>query len=97
MPSTTSTLTIRVATTDDVPALYRLALLDSSRVPSGMVLLGEVDGDLWAALSVDDGHAVADPFRPSADIVRALRIRVRELHSSRAAARRPSRLVPAAA
>ena len=43
--------------------------LDSSQVPRGDVLLAEVGEELWAALSLDDGHAIADPLRPSADAV----------------------------
>jgi hypothetical protein len=43
------------------------------------VLLAEVDGELWAALGVDDGHAIADPFRPSRDALALLRARAQHL------------------
>jgi len=73
-------LTIRTATTADKFAVRRLAVLDSSDPPTGDVLLAEMDGELWAALSVDTGAAVADPFRPSRDLVELLRFRAsREL------------------
>jgi hypothetical protein len=69
-------LTIRPATTADKFAVRRLAVLDSASPPTGELLLAEMDGELWAALSVDTGEAVADPFRPSGDLVELLRFRV---------------------
>ena len=64
-----SPLTIRRAGPADAEALRILAATDSSVAPAGDVLLAEVDGRLWAALSLDDGHAVADPFRPTGELV----------------------------
>src|SRR4051812_27691864 len=74
---TPTSLTIRHAAPADDVALARLAELDSSRVPHGDVLVAEVGGEPWAALSLDDMHAVADPFRPSADLVFLLLDRAR--------------------
>ena len=68
-------LTIRPATTADQFAIRRLAVLDSASPPTGEVLLAEMDGELWAALGVETGAAIADPFRPSADVVELLRFR----------------------
>jgi hypothetical protein len=68
-------LTIRRAAAADEQAIRRLSALDSAFPPTGEVLLAEVHHELWAALSVDTGHAVADPFRPSADLVELLRLR----------------------
>lgn len=68
-------LSIRVATPADAIAIARLAALDSSVAPRGTVLLAEIEGEPWAALGVDDGHAVADPFRPSGDVLALLRAR----------------------
>jgi hypothetical protein len=75
--TTASPLTIRHATASDVPALERLAVLDSRRMPSGELLVAEVDGRLVAALSIDTGAAIADPFERTAEIVELLRARVR--------------------
>ena len=72
-------LTIRVAVPEDADALVRLAALDSNRPPRGLVLIAEVEGEPWAALSLDDGHAVADPFRLSGDLVWMLAQRARGL------------------
>ncbi len=74
-----STIAIRNATTGDGPALSRLAALDSAPVPSGEVVLAEVDGELRAAVSVATGRVVADPFAPTAELADLLR-----LHAARA-------------
>ncbi|MEA2297880.1 MAG: hypothetical protein QOF77_816 [Solirubrobacteraceae bacterium] len=70
-------VTIRRAYPDDGVALARLADLDDGLVPRGSVLVAEVGGELWAAASLDGRGAVADPFRPSAGLLRALRSRAR--------------------
>lgn len=90
-------LTIRYATSDDAPAIARLAALDSAREPRGVVLLAEVTGEPWAAISVDDLHAVADPFRPSAELVWLLVQRARALTKDEGSRRRGRSLRPALA
>jgi hypothetical protein len=82
-------ISIRRARQHDRRAIERLAALDSAAAPRGEVLLAEVDGQPWAALSVDDGHAVADPFRRSGSIVELLRARAEQ----RGGPRRERRLV----
>src|SRR3954452_4823970 len=71
---------IRHARPDELDALATLAQLDSSRAPRGDVLVADVGGELWAAVSIDDGHAVADPFRPSGELTFRLSERARQLH-----------------
>jgi hypothetical protein len=71
-PDTHPTVVIRAARGSDGEALERLARLDSQRPPTGDVLLAEQDGDLVAALAGD--RAIADPFRPTADLVALLRV-----------------------
>jgi hypothetical protein len=68
-----ASLTLRVARPDDAPAVRRLAQLDSSRPPGGRVLLAVVGSEPVAALGVETGAVVADPFRPTADVVAVLR------------------------
>jgi hypothetical protein len=80
IPMTTAPLRIRQARHSDAAAIARLAALDSSRAPQGDVLLAEIGGELWAAFSLEDGHHVADPLRPSADAVLMLGQRARQLH-----------------
>jgi hypothetical protein len=70
---------IRRATEADRPSLARLAALDSARPLRGETLVAFVAGEPWAALSLDDRRAVADPFRPSASAVELLRVRARHL------------------
>ena len=83
-------ITIRFAYPDDAQALARLAALDSKPVPPGPLLVAEVAGELWAAVSVA-GHAsvIADPFRHTAELVTLLRERANRLtHSPRRTATR---------
>src|SRR6185436_3999858 len=79
IPGSHAPLRIRQARHADAAALERLAALDSSQIPTGDVLLAEVGDELWAALSLENGHHVADPTRPSADAVLLLGHRSRQL------------------
>jgi len=84
--------TIRRAYPDDALALERLAALDSKRMPAGRLLVAEVDGELWAAVSLDAAGDVADPFRPSGELVLLLHERARQLErAARPRHRRPLR------
>jgi hypothetical protein len=75
----TPELVIRLARPDDEAAIQRLAELDSARAPTGDVIVAEVRGAVWAALSLADFHAVADPFRPTGELVFLLAERGRQL------------------
>ena len=70
-------IVIRRAGTADAAALERLAALDSAHLPSGDLLVAEVDGEPRAALRIADGAFVADPFWPTAELVELLRVRAR--------------------
>jgi hypothetical protein len=70
----TTAFTIRRADLADLAALDRLAALDSKSAPTGDVLVAEVGGELWAALELSSGRAIADPFRPSGELVDLLRM-----------------------
>jgi hypothetical protein len=74
-----TTVTIRYARPDDALALLDLAAMDSSYPPHGVVLVAEVEGRLWAALSLEDGHTIADPFRPSGELSFLLAERARQI------------------
>jgi hypothetical protein len=80
-------VTLRPAFPDDAAAIARLAALDSRPIPSGPLLLAEIDGEPWAALSLQTGSAIADPFRPTSALLDLLRRRQAQL----AAAREPVR------
>jgi hypothetical protein len=93
-----NTLTIRRATAADDFAVRRLASLDSAFPPTGDVLLAEMGDELWAAVSLDTGHAVADPFRPSGDVVDLLRFRAERMTAETAPRGRVlARVLPRAA
>jgi hypothetical protein len=79
IPGSHAPLRIRQASHADAAALERLASLDSSHAPHGDVLIAEVGDELWAAFSLEDGHHIADPLRPSADAVLMLAQRGRQL------------------
>jgi hypothetical protein len=79
----TGAMTIGYAAEHDAGAVACLAMLDSARVPSGPLLLAEVDGELWAAVAIRDCVAIADPFRPSGPVVELLRARARQLVGDR--------------
>jgi hypothetical protein len=83
-------ITIRLSGPDDHRALHRLAALDSAFVPSGWMLLAEVADEPWAAVEVRTGQAIADPFRPTADIVALLRMRAARLRGDEESPRRLS-------
>jgi hypothetical protein len=68
-----STITIRPAGSADKALVARLAELDSQRAPDGDVLIAFHDDDAVAAISVDSGQIVADPFSPTISIVELLR------------------------
>src|SRR3954451_13529197 len=75
-------VTIRWAMLADLPALQRVAALDSTRLPAGPLLVAAVDGHIWAALSTLDQKAVADPLAPSGTLVGLRRARASQLHIS---------------
>ena len=71
---------MRLATSADMPALERLAALDGAEeAPAAPVLIGSMMARPVAALSLSDGHVVADPFTPTCELVELLRLRARQL------------------
>src|SRR5438874_1475531 len=68
-------LVIRRAANGDSRRLARLAQLDSSAVPAGPTLVAEVDGLLVAAVPLDGGRPIADPFVPTRPLVKMLELR----------------------
>jgi hypothetical protein len=60
----------------------RLAELDSRPVPAGHLLIAETGDQVVAALSMDTGAGIADPFRRTADVVDLLAYRARGLRAA---------------
>ena len=73
-----NTYVIRQATERDEAVLRRLGQ---------HALVGELDGQPAAAVSLTDGRTIADPFRPTARLLASLRVRAGAM---RAAERTPS-------
>src|SRR4051794_34686272 len=69
------TISIRRAGDADRAALLLLAVLDSGPPLAGDVLIAHVDGEPRAALELDGGATLADPFRPTAHVLELLRLR----------------------
>jgi hypothetical protein len=66
--------TIRLSRPDDDLSLRRLAALDSQALPEGRLLVAEVAGEIWAAVTIAGDHRVmADPFRRTTAVVAVLR------------------------
>jgi hypothetical protein len=78
---------IRNATAADRELLERIARLDTQASIVGPALIGEIGGTAAAAISVDDGRVIADPFIHTSNLVALLRVRQR---ANRAASRTPS-------
>ncbi len=68
-------VTVRRSTSADHAALGRLAELDSGRPPRGPALVAEVDSRMLAALPLGGGRPIADPFKPTAELVDLLELR----------------------
>jgi hypothetical protein len=75
----TEPVSIRRAAPADLPVLQRLASLDSAPVPAGDVLIASAGGEDRAAIAVATGAVVADPFRPTSDLVALLTLRAGSL------------------
>jgi hypothetical protein len=80
--NTAPNVLIRAARGSDGEALERLAALDSAHVPTGELLVAESDGSLVAALDLENGSAIADPFRPTSDVVALLELRADRLNGA---------------
>lgn len=75
-------VTLRYAVAADRTRLRHLAELDSAEPPRGTALVAEVDGRLRAALPLDGGAPIVDPFHRGAELVELLRMRAAQLVGS---------------
>jgi hypothetical protein len=79
LESPVTRVTLRFAAAADADRLRRLAELDSAAPPSGPALVAEIDGRLRAALPLDGGPAISDPFHRGVELVELLRLRALQL------------------
>ena len=75
-------ITIRPAQAGDRSALVRLAQRDTAPLPEGDLLVAAEHGEIRAAVSIDGSEAIADPFHPTAGLVRMLTARAAQLSAS---------------
>ena len=75
--------TVRPATEADEQHLLRLSILDSQIELVRPALIGEINGEPAAAMSLASGRVVADPFAPTETLVAHLRVRAHALQASR--------------
>jgi hypothetical protein len=74
---------VRPARTIDAADLRRLAALDSARPLNGDILIAVSGGEVAAAMSLDTGAVIANPFQPTAHLVELLRTAARPAPRSR--------------
>jgi hypothetical protein len=72
-------IAIRLATPADAEGLQELAELDGRPAPKGSALIGELEGQLVAAVPVGEGDSIANPFIATGQLVDLLRLRARQL------------------
>ena len=74
---------LHLARPDDSGLVGRLADLDDAAPLEGEILIAFVEGEAVAALSLEDGRVVANPFRATTDAVSLLRLRQQHLSHER--------------
>ncbi|MGH2953262.1 MAG: hypothetical protein ACRDK9_04460 [Solirubrobacterales bacterium] len=72
-------VTLRRLNSSDREALERIAERDSSKPLSGRLLGAEVEGVLLAAISLDSGGLIADPFSRTDELRAMLELRAAQL------------------
>jgi hypothetical protein len=77
-----SSIVIRYALPADGPALTRLEDLADRRLPAGLLLVAEADGELVAAAPATGGGAVTNPFHVTLDVVELLELRASQLRAA---------------
>ena len=87
-PANAPALALRLAGADDGDVVRDLAALDDAPALEGHVLLALIDGETVAALSLQDGRVVANPFERTDAAVALLRLRAQHLSGRRARRRR---------
>ena len=90
----TGGLVIRRLEGDDLAAAKRLAQLDSSPLPEGDLLGALVEGRLLAAISLQGGESIADPFSRTTELRALLELRAAQLRRRVNGHRRLRRSLP---
>ncbi len=91
-PTPFDNVTVRRAQPRDAAAIRRLADLEGRSAPEEPLLVAEVDGTVLAARSLEARQTVADPFRPTGQLVELLDLRSLHLRAELELEPRASRL-----
>jgi hypothetical protein len=81
-PDVYDSVTVRLAGQDDQGALVQLAQRDGGRLPSGTLLVAEVEGTPLAARSLTNGKTISDPFVHSHHLVELLALRAAHMRAA---------------
>jgi hypothetical protein len=73
---------IRKASADDAPALQELAIKERTQPISIPALIGELDGEPAAAVSIADGRVIADQSKQTRRLAAVLSMRARSLRTA---------------
>jgi hypothetical protein len=73
------TVALRLAERDEAAVVRRLASLDDQPALQGPVLLAVLDGEVEAAISLEDRRVIANPFLVTRDLVQLLRVRAEHI------------------
>src|SRR5215813_8761355 len=83
-PGLMASITLRLARADDTDSIERLAALYDRAVPSGPMLLGLVDDELQAALTLAGDRELMEPYLPTAALVELLELRAKHIREQSA-------------
>lgn len=78
-PAPSEAVVLRLCSVHDDDVLENLGQLEGVSVPSGRLVVAEVDGIVVAAYPLGVGSPLADPFRPTAHLMPLLELRARQL------------------
>lgn len=70
---------LRLTTVRDAEAMQRLSALECVPAPNSRCVVAEIDGTIVAALPLQGGKVIADPFRATAHLVPLLELRAKQL------------------
>jgi hypothetical protein len=77
------TVLLRLCCVRDDHELDRLSQLEGRDAPTGRHVVAEVGGVVVAALPLEGGEMLADPFRPTAHLLPLLEVRAKQLRTER--------------
>jgi hypothetical protein len=87
-------VTLRLDRVSDSPALYDLAELSGRRALDGRYVVSEVDGRIVAAVPLDGGAPLADPFVRTIHLLPLLELRAAQIRRVELQPRRWRRFLP---